>query len=164
MDAPYHFFGNGKTIDQIDLEHCCGPAYLLDLRAELKPLSGSIITDEMLQQTELESLRPQKILFRTGWEHRWLQEDYFTQHPVFSREGARYLVDLGVHLIGVDFPSVDQRPNEAHREILGRGTLIVENLTQMEKLPAGWIEFAATPLAFQGRDGSPVRAIARVPT
>jgi arylformamidase len=161
MDAPYHFFGNGNTIDQIDLERCCGQAYLLDLRAELQPLSQSIITPEILKKAGLEELRPEKVLFRTGWEHRWLQDDYFTHHPVFSREGARFLVDLGIHLIGVDFPSVDQRPNEAHREILGRGTLIVENLTQMEAIPEGWVEFIATPLAIRGRDGSPVRAIAR---
>jgi arylformamidase len=161
MDAPYHFFGNGHTIDQIDLERCCGQAYLLDLRAELQPLSQSIITPEILKKAGLEELRPEKVLFRTGWEHRWLQDDYFTHHPVFSREGARFLVDLGIHLIGVDFPSVDQRPNEAHREILGRGTLIVENLTQMEAIPEGWVEFIATPLAIRGRDGSPVRAIAR---
>lgn len=164
MDAPYHFFGNGETIDQIALERCCGPAYLLDLSSKLTPLSQSVISLEILEQAGLEKLRPPKIIFKTGWDSHWLQEDYFTHHPVFSREGARYLVDLGVQLIGVDFPSVDQRPNEAHREILGRGTLIVENLTHLDGLPEGWLDFIATPLAIQGRDGSPVRAIARIPS
>ena len=142
MDAPYHFFGNGKTIDQI-------------------PLENHVITCGTLATTELANIQPRKLIIRTGWESHWLKKDYFTSHPVFSRDGARFLVDLGVELVGVDFPSVDHRPNEAHREILGRAVLIVENLTNLGAIPQGWIEFSATPLAILGRDGSPVRAIAR---
>ena len=161
MDAPYHFFGNGKTIDQISLEQCVGTAYLLDLAPDLDPIENHVITCGTLATTELANIQPRKLIIRTGWESHWLKKDYFTSHPVFSRDGARFLVDLGVELVGVDFPSVDHRPNEAHREILGRGVLIVENLTNLGAIPQGWIEFSATPLAILGRDGSPVRAIAR---
>jgi len=48
-----------------------------------------------------------------------------------------------------------------HTRMLGKGILIVEGLANLEQLPAGK-EFMvySLPLKLQGRDGSPVRAIA----
>jgi kynurenine formamidase len=45
--------------------------------------------------------------------------------------------------------------------MLGAGVLIVEGLANMEQLPDNEVfTFFSLPLKLQGRDGSPVRAIA----
>jgi len=67
----------------------------------------------------------------------------------------------GCGLIGVDTPSVDRPPYPAHLAILGADVLIVENLTNLDTLPAEF-ELVATSLKIVGRDGSPVRAVAIV--
>ena len=48
---------------------------------------------------------------------------------------AQLLVDCGVELVGVDTPSVDRPPFEAHLALLGDGVLIVENLTNLDAIP-----------------------------
>ncbi len=101
-------------------------------------------------------------MLNTGWHHRWGSADYFTAHPVITGEAAQFLVDCGVMLVGVDTPSVDRAPYPAHLVLLGNDVLIVENLTNLDAIDGDDFEFIALPLAVVGRDGSPVRAAARV--
>jgi arylformamidase len=162
MDAPYHFFGNGKTIDETALDACIGPARLVKLYKTADEARGKSIEAADIAPHAEAIRRARRAIFFTGWQTRWMQSDYFTSHPVFSREAAALLVELGVLLVGVDFPSVDQRPNEAHLELLGNGVLILENLANLDALPRSEFELIAAPLALAGRDGSPVRAVARV--
>ena len=159
MDAPYHFYGDGVTIDQVDLSACVGPAVLVDLcyldaNAEILPTHLELHADALR--------RAQRCVLHTGWWRRWTKPEYFTDHPVLSGEVAAYLVSLGVQLVGVDFPSVDQPPFPAHLELLGNGVLIVENLTGLDQIDSESFELITTPLAITGRDGSPVRAVARM--
>ena len=81
---------------------------------------------------------------------------------MLSADGAEFLVQTGIDLVGVDFPSVDRPPHAAHLVLLGRSVLIVENLTNLAALDRISFEFSAIPLAIIGRDGSPVRAFARI--
>lgn len=159
MDAPFHFFANGAAIDRVSLSTCCGPALQIDLRE-------SLATNAVIDAVDLQPWREQmkevpRVILYTGWYRRWDLPDYFHAHPVLTRSAARLLVESGVRLIGVDLPSVDRAPHEAHLELLGNGVVIVENLTNLHQLPDGSFELLAIPLALQGRDGSPVRAIAR---
>jgi kynurenine formamidase len=86
--------------------------------------------------------------------------EFFTSHPMFTPEAAQFLVDCGVKLVGVDFPSVDRPPFPIHIIFLGNGMVIVENLTNLAALKQDVFEFIALPLSFTGRDASPVRAVA----
>ena len=160
LDAPFHFFGEAKTIDQVPLEQCSGPAVAIDL-GELAP--DTVIEPETLEPWEGDIRRTRRLLLNTGWARNWKEEAYFTSHPVLTGKTGRWLVNCGLELIGVDFPSLDHPPCDAHVEILGAGVLIVENLTNLDALPQGEVEFLCLPLALVGRDGSPVRAVARVP-
>jgi kynurenine formamidase len=159
MDAPFHFFANGATIDQVSLSTCCGPALLINLQGCLAP--HAVIDAGDLQRWRNEMKVIPRIILYTGWYGHWNQPDYFDAHPVLTRAAARLVVESGVRLIGVDFPSVDRAPYEAHLELLGNGVVIVENLTNLHQLPEGSFELLANPLAILGRDGSPVRAVAR---
>jgi len=156
MDAPYHFCPDRATIDRVPLDACLGPAVRVRL--------------EGVEEIDIEHLLPcagrlralGRAILDTGWYRRWRAPEYFSDHPVISVAAARFLVDSGVRLVGVDFPSVDRDPNETHRVLLGHDVLIVENLTNLDALPVEEFYLVATPLGIGGRDGSPVRALALV--
>lgn len=156
LDAPFHFFEDGATIDQIDLGHCVGEAQLIHL---------DVPADGKIERSHLTSYRDQlarcgKAVLSTGCEKQWGRPEYFTEHPVITPEAADFLIECGVHLVGVDFPSVDRAPFLTHAALLSHSVLILENLTNLSEIRSGSFRLVAAPLKFTGRDGSPVRAIA----
>ena len=157
MDAPFHFFDEGRPIDQVPLERLVGPALLIDLRSA--SAGGSIETAHLqAHRARLEQVR-RAVLF-TGWSRQWGRPEYFSDHPVMSEEAAELLVACGVQLVGVDTPSVDRPPFPAHSALLGKDVFIVENLTNLEALAANTFHLAVIPLKLTGREASPARAIA----
>ena len=153
LDAPYHFFGDAATIDEVPLEHCVGPATLVRI-------TGRTIGPELLRPHEARIRSARRVVLNTGWHKRWKEPEYFAEHPVVTGAAARWLVDCGVVLVGVDTPSVDRPPFDAHLELLGHGVLILENLTNLDAIEAETFMLSALPLKVGGRDGSPVRAVA----
>jgi len=106
------------------------------------------------------TLRTRKAVLNTGWAQKWGEPGYFTEHPRLSGEVAEFLIACGVHLVGVDMPSVDRPPYPAHVALLGSGAVIVENLTNLDAIGSQVFQIFVVPLKIRGRDGSPVRAIA----
>ncbi len=157
MDAPFHFFQDAATIDRVALERCIGPAHLIRLSPDVRTIEVEHLTSH---EAPLRATR--RAILNTAWHHRWGAENYFSEHPVISGDAARWLVDCGVFLVGVDTPSVDRPPFAAHVALLGAGVLIVENLTNLDAISGDMFQLLATPLKILGRDGSPVRALAIV--
>jgi kynurenine formamidase len=157
LDAPFHFFDAGRTVDCVPLEHCVGPALLVDL--------GGVGAGQEIETRHLAPYRDRlretgRVVLHTGWWRQWGTPDYFTEHPRLSGQAAEFLVECGVRLVGVDTPSVDQPPFPAHLALLGSGVLIVENLTNLSAIGREIFQLVVLPLRISGRDGSPVRAIA----
>lgn len=157
MDSFFHFYRDGATIDQIPLAQCIGPALLLDLST--KQAKEEISADDLAPHRQAISRTP-KVILNTGWARNWGNTHYFTHYPALTGDAARLLVKCGIELFGIDTPSVDYSPNDAHFVLLGHEVLIVENLTNLDKIGQPHFQFVALPLKISGRDGSPVRAIA----
>ena len=157
MDAPFHFFDNGLSIDQVPLEVCVGRALMIDVRNQLR--DGRIGVPH-LKPFEARIREIHRIIVHTGWSHMWGRPEFFTGHPVFTPEAGQFILECGVRLVGVDFPSVDLPPFPIHLLLLGNGIIIVENLTNLPALTREEFEFIVLPLKLTGRDGSPVRAVA----
>jgi arylformamidase len=157
MDAPYHFFEDGETIDRTPLAWYVGPALLIRLPCDAH---GMTIEPHHLAPHAAQLRGLGRVVLNTGWHHRWGREDYFVAHPVISGAAAQFMVDCGVRLVGVDTPSVDRPPYDAHLAFLGAGTLIVENLTNLDAITSDVFELIVVPLKILGRDASPVRALA----
>jgi len=155
IDAPFHFFADGKTIDQVSLDRFCGPALCLELEGA-KTIDGA-----KLKPFEEKIRRHRKIILQTGWESHWKKPDYFSGHPCMTEDGAQFLVDAGAHLVGLDTPSVDVPPFPAHLVLLKNDVVILENLRNLATIPQEVFELIVLPLKIAGRDGSPCRAIAR---
>ena len=131
MDAPTHFYHGLPTIDQVPLEHCVGPAVLVDVshvgpRGEITPVRPSRPRGRRSSRRASSSSGPD------GPQHWGHEPTTSSITRCSARRRPTWLVDRGVHLIGVDTPSVDREPNPAHYAILGAHAVIVENLRALE--------------------------------
>ncbi|EJU05672.1 cyclase family protein [Dacryopinax primogenitus] len=161
VDVPYHFFADGKKIDELPIELFVGRAAALDM--SYKGAKGKINWEDMAIFEDL--LKPGNIvLIRTGWSQYWGQNEYF-DHPYLTRAAAVEILKRGVKVIGVDTLSPDATLDGAgdfgvHDEVLGSGGVIVENLNNLAAIQEGEWMVSLVPLRLAGCDGSPVRAFA----
>jgi arylformamidase len=80
-----------------------------------------------------------------------------------TEQGARFLVERGVKVLGVDYLSVEEfkKPGApAHHVLLGGGTIVIEGLDLSEVEP-GTYEMFCLPLRVVGSDGAPARVVLR---
>jgi kynurenine formamidase len=162
MDAPRHFLPEGATIDSLPLEACIGPARVVDL-TPVRPRER--ITVDRLGPCRQEIRPGDRLLIRTDWSRRHGTPDYRDQLPRIDLELARWLVDRGVALLGVEPPSVadvnsPQELTAVHRVLLEAGVIIVEGLANLDQIKSETVELIVLPLAVRGGDGAPVRAVA----
>lgn len=163
MDAPCHFLPGGQTLEQLNLQACCGTARIVNL-APVEPRE-LITKSRFLAAVGSEIRLGERLLFRTDWHHRYPAPEYRDQLPRISVELAQYLVERQVRLIGVEPPSVAdvnqiEEVTEVHQILFRGGIVIVEGLVNLDQIDATSCEFIALPLKVAGGDGCPVRAIA----
>lgn len=165
IDAPAHVLHSGRFLDQFPMEKFIGSARVIDCR------NRNEISLEFLQTFEYEITNVDFVLFYTGWQHRWNTVRYFGDCPVPTTEAAHYLAGFNLKGIGVDAFSLDKiisankAPSEIipnHHILLGKEILLIENLTNLDKLPETDFTFQCFPLNVENADGSPVRAIAMI--
>lgn len=131
-----------------------GPAVLLDVRGE------DLITN---RREYAWKVNPGNIVVLfTGHSSLYGTVDYYTTHPVVSRELADFFIERGVKMLGIDCPSPDQSPFGIHSKILEAQIPILENLTNLAALQGvGEFELIAFPLKVQA-EACPVRVVARL--
>lgn len=166
VDAPSHFINNGKTIDQIPLEHFCGKGLVIHL-PNLK--FHHCITPEDVKPyiDKLDDI--EIVLIHTGWD-KYIHSNTLTKHPFISSELAQLFVEHNIKAVGVDMLNVDSTqitsnmymPDlmQAHNILLSNQILIIENLTNLDKITFDNPFIMFFPLFLADGDGSPVRAIA----
>lgn len=155
VDAPGHFVAGGATVEALALDTLLGPVWVTETTARrigadtLAPLIPAAVP---------------RVLLRTPNSAAWaagvtaFDEDYAALTP----DGARWLVDAGVQLVGVDGLSVarDDTMAETHRILLGGGVVVLEGLA-LAGLELGWWELLCLPLKLVGSDGAPARVVVR---
>jgi arylformamidase len=77
-----------------------------------------------------------------------------------TEDGAQWLVERGMKLVGVDYLSVAPFGESVptHTILLQAGVVVVEGLNLAE-VPRGFYELYCLPLKLGGSDGAPARAI-----
>jgi kynurenine formamidase len=153
IDAPGHFIDNGKKITDFPLSTFIGRAVCIDAHKQ------KIITPDLLMHIQLK--KDDIIIFYTGWDIRFYESNYFDEHPVISKDCAQYLINAGIKMVGVDFPSVDTAPYAIHRLLLSHDILIIENLTNIISLINKPFNLIALPLKIDAH-GAPARVIAEI--
>jgi len=156
VDAPHHFLNDGRTVDGLPLDVLTGRCYVVQL-----PDGIEVITAEALEGIPLPT-GITRLLFGTSNSRLWahgeteFQEDFVA----ISEDGAKWLVDRGIQLVGVDYLSVApyHAPTPTHKILLQAGIVAVEGL-DLSAVPRGFYELYCLPLKLLGSDGAPARAI-----
>ena len=160
VDAMRHCVADGLDTASLPLEHCVGPAVVVDLRR--KGGKGDLFTPEDFRPQEAEIRRHRKVLIQTGWAKTWDTPDYHDNFPGFTHAAAEYIVGLGIHLVGVEQASIHPTDHLAvHKIFFHRQTIIIEGLANLTAITTPVVEFFAAPLRLVGGDGSLVRAFCR---
>jgi arylformamidase len=153
VDAPRHFFDEGPGADGLPLDLLVGRTRVIDVR-----LRGGIGEAELSAAGLREDLR---VLLKTPNSALWNGEGFHQDYTYVTEGGARYLVDQGVKVVGIDYLSIEQFKKAgapAHRTLLSQGVVIIEGLNLAE-VEAGMYEMLCLPLRLVGADGAPARVI-----
>jgi len=162
LDAPYHFAKKGVKIHQIPITRLIGDALLI----KIKKVKDQAITKKDLlefEQKNGEIKNFSSIIFFTDWQKNLNKKFYFTNNPGLSKSATNYLVSKKINLVGIDSPSIDlgiDRSFTTHKILAKNNILIVENLSNLEKIPTLEFIFIILPIKLKDATGSPVRAIA----
>ena len=137
VDAPFHFYADGKTIDQVDLDRFIGWAYVAER-------DGDISADDA-----------KNILKAANGCERILVKG----KAVVTKEAAQVFAEARIKLFGNESQTVGpvDAPKEVHLIRLGAEIVLLEGI-RLEKVPAGKYFLNAVPLNLGGADGSPCRA------
>jgi arylformamidase len=155
VDAPRHFFDAASGTDALPLEMLIGRARVVEIAArkaiDLDALAGLDLSEDV------------RVLFKTHNSQLWGSPEFHRDYVGVTESGARYLVNQGIKVVGVDYLSVEEfkKPGApAHHVLLGAGTIVIEGLNLRDVEP-GIYEMTCLPLKIVGADGAPARVILR---
>ena len=162
LDAPCHFVKDGLGIDQIPLDRLVGKATIIKLQ---KAKNTAITKSDIISFEKKNGKIPDhsSIFFFTGWQKNLKKNNYFTENPGLTVSAAKHLVSKRINLVGIDSPSIDLGRDGSfgvHHILLKDNVLIVENLTNLNKISSREFNFTILPLKLKDATGSPVRAVA----
>ncbi len=140
LDAPFHFLGEGKTVDAIPLEKTVGACYVAEFDGRLSADDAAAIIANASEESK------KRILLKGD--------------AVVTREAARVFAELPVDLIGVESQSVGEpgKPMEVHKMLLSKEVVLLEGI-RLGEVSGGEYFLSAAPINFGGIDGAPCRAI-----
>lgn len=157
IDPPHHFIDGGATIDELPLDALVGEATVADLRG----CPGNVGAAEL----EGVGLEPgvTRLLLKTRNSEKWnpMPPEFPDEYVSVTREGAEWLVERSIRLVGIDFLGIEARGapgHPTHKTLLEAGVVIVEGL-DLSAVEPGNYQLACLPLRIEGGDGAPARAI-----
>lgn len=148
IDAPAHMIPGGKNLSQYPPSRFVGRGIIVDVTTEF---TLSALKSAHVQPGDI-------VVLRTGLSQHFRDPDYFTNSPAIPEYIAKHLVAQRVSMVGIDMGTVDRPPFPIHKILLDGDVLIIENLTNLERLPEV-CTIIALPLNL-ALDGSPCRVIA----
>jgi kynurenine formamidase len=181
LDAPVHFSETGRTADRIPLEQLIAPAVVIDISAKA---AGD--RDYRLSLDDVLAFEKQTgtiaagtiVLLRTDWSRHWPNARAYLgddtpndasklSFPSYGESAARLLVDeRRVAALGIDTASIDYGKSTdfvVHRIAAAKNVPGLENLTNLQALPARGAAIVALPMKIEGGSGGPVRVVALLP-
>ena len=137
LDAPFHFLGEGKTVDQLPLETFVGESYVARHEGDVTAADA------------------QAILKKANGIQRILLAGRLT----VTAEAAQVFADSGILLLGNESQTVgpENAPMQVHLILLGKGIVLLEGIV-LKNVPEGRYFLSAAPLNLGGADGAPCRA------
>jgi arylformamidase len=155
VDAPRHFFDSGIGVDALPLEMLCGRTRVIEVTSR-----KAIAAEDLAAAHLSEDVR---VLIKTHNSRLWGTAEFQKDFVGVTESGAKYLVEHGIKVVGVDYLSVEvfKTPGApAHHTLLGAGTIVIEGLNLIDVEPAVY-DMICLPLRVVGADGAPARVVLR---
>ena len=143
VDAPFHFYREGKTIDQLNLEKLVGKCYVIFVEG---PISES--KAESIVETA-------KAVDPEAWKRILIGGDAYV-----TVEAAKVFVRERIVLLGNESQTVGpmEAPAAVHYELLGAEVVLLEGI-RLKGVEEGVYWLNAAPSNLGQADGAPCRAI-----
>lgn len=155
VDAPYHFLNEGETVENLSLRLLTGRVHVIDF-SDVDEIDITTLKNANIP------LRTCRILFKTKNSNYWENStsEFHKDFVAITPDGADYLVEKGVKLVGIDYFSIAPffNPEETHRILLEAGIIIIEGINLSHVKP-GIYSLFCLPLKIIGADGAPARTI-----
>jgi arylformamidase len=150
-----HFIRGGLPIDKLELDVLVGRAQVVHVP------DADLLTAAVLDRLGIPP-GTERVLFRTRNSELWAcgETRFDREFVAISQDGARWLVERGVRLVGIDYLSVGSwaQPVATHQVLLGANVIAVEGLDLSGITPGEYL-LVCLPLRLAGGDGAPARAI-----
>lgn len=155
VDAPSHFISCGDSIDQVPLQNLIGECVVLDL-AHI----SNAITQHDLEPFEAQITRDAIVLLKTKNSNLFETGPFCTEFIYLDATGAAYLADKKVKAVGIDYLGIErnQPGHPTHKQLLESDIAIIEGLRLQNVIPGTYF-FICLPIALQGLEAAPARAI-----
>jgi kynurenine formamidase len=180
VDAPRHFYEQGETVDQLPLRRLVGPAACVDVSEKCAADPDYHVTVEDFQAWERangDSLEDKIVLINTGFGSRWPDRKTYLgtaeqgraavallHFPGLDPTAADWLVaKRHIRLVGIDTASIDHGQTHdypTHQRLFRSGVPALENLANLDQLPARGFTLTALPMKIAGGSGAPCRVVA----
>ena len=137
VDAPYHFVGDGKTLDRMGLDVFVGECYVARYEGDVTASDA------------------RRILEKAAGAGRIL----IAGKATVTAEAAEVFAASSIKLIGNESQTVgpENAPMQVHLILLGKGIALLEGVV-LTDVPEGRYFLSAAPLNLAGADGAPCRA------
>lgn len=159
VDAPIHFVPGRKGADRLTLDTLMGPAYVVDLTNVIHEVRASDFEKANIPQNT------RRLLCKTSNSNLWSKSPctFDTDFVGISLDGAQWLIDRGVELVGVDYLGVERFERVAdgaptHHALLEKEMIIIEGL-DLSEISTGNYTLICLPVKIKNSDGAPCRAI-----
>ena len=156
VDAPHHFLNDHRTVENLPLEVLTGPCFVAQLPDGVDEITADVLDGILLAEGTT------RLLFGTRNSHLWAKGEltFQTDFVAITEDGAEWLVEHGIQLVGVDYLSVAPygESTPTHTVLLKAGVIIIEGL-DLSQVPRGFYDLYCLPLKLVGSDGAPARAI-----
>lgn len=173
IDAPLHCFPGGLDIASLSIETLVVPSCVIDVRQKATQDYFVSVEDILSYETKYGKIPANSlVLVLTGWSSKWeniaeyrCEDRQGRKHfPGVSEAAALLLLERKIVGLGIDTLSPDGSHVDfpVHKILLGQGKYLLENLTQLEKLPAKGAEIIVMPMKIEGATEAPCRIVAKL--
>lgn len=177
MNAPNSFYSGGASIDGYPPQSLVVPAIAIDIRDKsLVNADYTLTIDDVLNWEQQHGfIEPGNIIILyTGWQEKWENEKSFFNRdndgichfPGFSKVVTQFLLEERLIAgVGTDTHGVDTGQDESfdvNKLVLKEQRVVLENLANLDHLPADNITLVIGILRLLGGSGSPVSVLAFV--
>lgn len=175
LDVPAHFVAGGRFSPQISLEELVRPLAVVDISSRAAAnADAEVLVDDLVafERRHGRIKRGSVVAMNSGWAarsgsvaaYRNVGADGLQHFPGFSKAAVEWLVEeRDIAGIGVDTLSLDpgrSQTFDAHFAVLGANRYGIENLANLDRVPARGATVTVGLIPWEQGSGGPARVFA----